>query len=372
MVAAMASANLLGSAMGVLATFLIDDLDINRTQVGALITTSVIITAVASPQVGGAADALGGSIALAVVFAASAVGFLGVAAAPAYWVMFVPIALAAVGQAGANPATNKLIALHAPPGRRGLLTGIKQSGVQVGIFLGGLVLPSLALAVGWRWALATVAVFPLLALPAGMVLVPRDEDGAAFRSGGPIPATIRFLAVYGALMGFGVAYTFLVPLYVVESLGLSERIGGLAAGLTGLVAIFGRIGWARAAETRLRYQTALHLMALVSILGAGCYLLSAEVGSWAVWFGVALTGLGASSSTSVVMLAVMGEAGAGGTGRASGLVMLGFLAGLGTAPTVFGWTVDLTGSYTAMWLISIGVLTAAALLTAARVPRVPG
>ncbi len=368
----MASANLLGSGLGVLATFLLDDLGINRTQVGALITTSVIITALASPLVGGAADALGGRRALAVVFVASAVGFLGVAAAPAYWVMFLPIALAAVGQAGANPATNKLIARHAPAGRRGLVTGVKQSGVQAGIFVGGLVLPSLALAVGWRWALAAVAVLPLLALPAGLVLVPGDDDRGGFTAGASAPATIRFLASYGALMGFGVAYTFLVPLFVVESLGMSERVGGLAAGLTGLVAIFGRIGWARLSETHLRYQTALYVMALVSILGAGCYLASVEVGSWAMWFGVVFTGMGASSSTSVVMLAVMAEVGAERAGRASGLVMLGFLAGLGTAPTLFGWTVDLTGSYTSMWLISIGVLAAAALLTVRRMRRVPG
>jgi cyanate permease len=91
-----------------------------------------------------------------------------------------------------------------------------------------------------------------------------------------------------------------------------------------------------------------------------------------MWFGVVFTGMGASSSTSVVMLAVMAEVGAERAGRASGLVMLGFLAGLGTAPTLFGWTVDLTGSYTSMWLMSIGVLAAAALLTVRRMRRVPG
>ena len=57
-----------------------------------------------------------------------------------------------VGQAIANPATNKLISMHVPPGKRGIITGIKQSGVQAGTFLGGLLLPVITLSFGWRLA----------------------------------------------------------------------------------------------------------------------------------------------------------------------------------------------------------------------------
>jgi cyanate permease len=56
------------------------------------------------------------------------------------------------------------------------------------------------------------------------------------------------------------------------------------------------------------------------------------------------------------MLAVINEAGAS-TGRASGFVLLGFLTGLGIGPPLFGATVDATGSYTLMWLISIAAAT---------------
>ncbi len=63
------------------------------------------------------------------------------------------------------------------------------------------------------------------------------------------------------------------------------------------------------------------------------------------------------------MLAVIDYAGRERSGRASGVVMLGFLAGLGLAPTLFGWLVDRTESYTPMWLISIGILGAACALS---------
>ena len=36
------------------------------------------------------------------------------------------------------------------------------------------------------------------------------------------------------------------------------------------------------------------------------------------------------------------------------VVLLGFLTGLGIGPPIYGATVDATGSYTAMWLLSIG------------------
>ena len=66
-----------------------------------------------------------------------------------------------------------------------------------------------------------------------------------------------------------------------------------------------------------------------------------------------LTGLSSSTWTSVGMLAVMLGAGPARSGRASGIVMFGFLTGLGVAPPLFGWTVDRTGSYASMWTMSI-------------------
>ncbi|MEE9533508.1 MAG: hypothetical protein V3W06_03755, partial [Acidimicrobiia bacterium] len=57
--------------------------------------------------------------------------------------------------------------------------------------------------------------------------------------------------------------------------------------------------------------------------------------------------------------------------RASGIVMFGFLAGLGVAPTLFGWLVDRTGSYTPMWLISVGSLGLTAVLAVWWVRRTP-
>ena len=362
----MASATYLAAGLGVIATFLLDDLGINRTEVGALISATIVVAAIASPLAGGITDNLGGKGAVAVVYVASAIGFVGVAVAPDYWVMFVPVIVAAIGQAAANPATNKLIALHAPPGRRGILTGIKQSGVQAGIFLGGALVPTGALAFGWRWTLAMVALVPIGGLVVAWLALPADRPTAEERpdvTDAVLTPAILFLAVYGGLMGFGAAYTFLVPLFAEEALGLTETTAGFAAGVIGLTALFGRIAWARAAEKFDRYGLTLFLLALGSVVATAVLMLATTVGVLLLWVGVVLTGLSSSSWNSVGMLAVIHHAGDARTGRGSGIVMLGFLVGLGGAPPLMGWTVDRFGTYAWMWVMAMAALGLATALS---------
>jgi len=367
LVTAMASATYLAAGLGVIATFLLDDLGISRTQVGALISGTIIVAAVASPLAGGLTDNLGGKGAVSVVYVASAFGFVGVAISPHYWVMFIPVVAAAIGQAAANPATNKLIALHAPPGRRGILTGIKQSGVQAGIFLGGALVPAAALAFGWRLTLALVAVVPIAGLVVAWLVLPTDRPSVEERpdvTGTMLTPAIMFLAVYGGLMGFGAAYTFLIPLFAEEALGLSETVAGFSAGVVGLTALFARITWARVAEKTDRFGLTLFLLALGS-MGATAVLMSAtSVGVSLLWLGVVMTGLSSSSWNSVAMLAVIHHAGDARAGRGSGIVMLGFLVGLGVAPPIMGWTVDEFGTYLWVWVMAMVALVLAAGLSA--------
>lgn len=71
-----------------------------------------------------------------------------------------------------NPVTNKLVALHVLPAARGLVMGIKQSGVQIGAFLAGMLLPALAGVLGWRWALGAAALAAGVSGAAALMAVP--------------------------------------------------------------------------------------------------------------------------------------------------------------------------------------------------------
>ncbi len=368
LVLAMAASTQMPAGLGILAPFIRDDLGVSRTQIGLLITTVILAAAVISPLTGRATDALGGRNGIALLFVSAGLGFVGLALAPSFGWMLVPVGVAALAQALGNPVTNKLIAAHTSAGRRGIVTGIKQSGVQLGVFGAGLTMPVVAVAWGWRWAIGIVVVLPLVGLLMILVLLPTDEptggeDRRDIGSGADrLPVAITFLAAYGALMGFGAAYTFLVPLFAEEALGMSEQAGGAAAGLIGFVSLFARIGWSRYADAHGRHDLTLAILAVGSVGAVLIFMVAQEGASWLLWIGAIATGVTSSSWNSVGMLAVIGHAGKEQSGRASGIVMFGFLAGLGVAPTLFGWLVDRTGSYTPMWLISAGSLGMAAVL----------
>ena len=352
----MAVATFTPVSIGLLASELIDDFDISRAQIGLLIAVTGVLAAAASPGAGRVTDLIGGRWAAVWVFAAGGAGFLLMAAAPVYAIMLVAAVVVAVSEAGGNPATNKLIAQHIPAGRRSTVTGIKQSGVQVGVFFGGLLVPLGAETLGWRTTLALVALIPIAALPVLFAVVPGDRPAqSAHGAPGPhrLPSAVWWLAAYGTLLGFGGAVTFLVPLFVEESLGLTPRVGGAAAAVIALAAIVGRMLWARAAERGRRYAGSLVWIAGLSVGALGALFASTWVGTWLMWTGAVALGLSASSWNAVGMLAVMDSSGSGQEGRASGVVMLGFLAGFGLGPPLFGWTVDQTSSYTTMWVIAL-------------------
>src|SRR2546428_2399419 len=138
--------------------FIPDDLGITRGALGSLTRVMYAVGAVLSPVAGPLVDRFGGRRSLVV---ACATGGLGVATAAVggrhYAGLVAGAAVFGVSVAFGNPATNQLAARVVQAGRHGIVTGVKQSGVQIGAFLAGLVLPGVAGAAGWRSALGGCA-----------------------------------------------------------------------------------------------------------------------------------------------------------------------------------------------------------------------
>ena len=356
MLTAMAMATFTAASLGILASFIIDDLGISRTQLGIVVAVVNVASALLSPIAGRVTDRIGGRAALVVLFATASVTYALLGTAFAYPMLLLAAIGGAFSQASGNPATNKLIAEVVPLGRRGVITGVKQSGVQAGIFLGGATIPSLAIALGWRVAYLIVAVAPLLLAVAITRLIPPREstEEAEVRAAGPsaLPAAIWWLTAYGFLMGFSSSITFLVPLFTEEALGRGPVAGGFAAATIAFVAVFGRILWSRYAERTDAFRMSLVVMGVLSVIAAGLFYGAGEFAAWLLWPAAVLVAAGSNSWISVGMLAVMVETGLESTGKASGYVLLGFLGGLGIGPAVFGALIDRTGSYDLMWLLS--------------------
>lgn len=363
---AMAAATFAGPAFAVLARFIIDDLGLTRAELGWAVAAFSAVGAVASPTVGRLTDSIGGRRAVAAIFGFSGAGILAISAAPSYWWLVATAALTGVGQASGNPGTNKLISLHIPEGRRGAVTGLKQSGVQAGVFLAGMLLPAGAIAWGWRPTMAIAGSLSLLMLGVVGVVVPGDPvrvarpEKSARLSWSP---SILWLMFYGFLMGAaGGGVNTYIPLYGEEGLGLTVTLAGTVAGMAGLVAFVTRVLWARHSEARSSYIRSLTQIAGLAVLFVGALLLAPAGGSWLLWVGALGLAASATSWNSVGMLAVMVFAGHEQAGGASGTVLLGFLGGLGVGPPLFGWSVDHFGDYAPGLWAAMGVFLVAAAL----------
>ncbi|NNC39884.1 MAG: MFS transporter [Acidimicrobiia bacterium] len=347
--AAMAFATFAGPAFAVLARFIIDDLGLSRAELGWVVAAFSVVGAIASPAVGKLTDRVGGRKALAGIFILSGLGMLAISAAPSYAFLIAAGIVTGMGQASGNPATNKLISVHIPIGGRGAVTGLKQSGVQIGVFLAGVLLPAGALAWGWRTTLTIAGSLSVLTLGTVGLVIPPDPPApqdAASSPGIVWSKPILWLTSYGFLMGLaGGAVNTYIPLFGEESIGLSVRVAGSVAGIAGLVAFFSRLAWARHSERTSSYVASLRWIAGLSVVFVGALLAAQEGGAWLLWIGALGLGASATAWNAVGMLAVMVFAGREQSGGASGVVLLGFLAGLGLGPPLFGWSVDRFGQY---------------------------
>lgn len=355
----------------VLAAQLIEEFGISRAEVGFLVTATGLVGALASPVFGRITDRLGSVKSVVGTLALGGLTLTALALAPTYGVLVGAAILTGFPNGWGNPSTNSLIVDNVPPGARGVITGIKQSGVQIGTFLGGLLLP--VFAGWWTWR---VAVLVFLAMPIGGLLgmIGRQEsehrEKHDARAAGALPIAVRWVAFYGFISGLASsAIIGFIPLFANEDLGWSEEAAGTMIALMGLTGIVARVAWPRLSERSLGHGRTLQILAVLSVLSAGLLALSSVdvVGGWVLPPAVLLLGAGAIAWNAVGMLAVMDFSPSGLVGRGTGLVLFGFLFGLAMGPPLMGFSVDELGTYTPGWVVT-GVLMALSGLIAIRIP----
>jgi sugar phosphate permease len=372
----MATGTFPGYAFGVLGPQLVVTFGLSRFELGFLTASLFLVGGGASLVAGHAVDRFGGKLVLNISFVLTGVAILGMAIAPTYPILLVMAAIAGISVATGNPMTNKLVAVNLAPGRRGLTMGSKQAGVQVGAFLTGALLAPLAVGMGWRAALGWSAIVPFAAVAAGILLIPRDEPAPRTGEGRPaepglgsvarLPAGVRWLALYGFLMGMGVAaVNAYLPLYLVETGGASATVAGAVVALIGFTGIVSRVLWGWGSERLRGFALPLIALGAGAIVATGLILGVQSVGLWVAWVAALVFGATAVTWNAVGMLAVLAVSGPRSAGLASGLVLTGFYIGFVGGPLVFGWMVDRLGGYGPAWLMVGAVFAAATLVVVA-------
>jgi len=348
----MAASSSMQFALGALAPFITAELGLARTAFGAassvLFASGLVFSLVAGRLLGRWGDVTE----LRVLHALVILAFAIVALAPSLPLIVAGAAVMGVALGLGNPATNAFIAHHVDANVRGTATGLKQSGVQLGALVVGLSAPPLAAVLGWRIAIASVAVIAVLGLVTtglvrGSPRTARLEEPEATRGRGISPLTFR-LVVYASFMGWGVSgIVAFLPLYAYDELGAPAHLAGMLTGLISGLGAASRVGAGVLGNASREHWPWLVAHAIAAAAAAPLLLLAT---AWpaVIWLAVIGLGVGALGWQTPAMLAVVRHEPR--PAHSSGLVMAGFFAGMLGGPLVFGWLADSSGSYTFSWL----------------------
>lgn len=366
----MASTAYLIFIVSVLASTFIEEFDLSRFELGLIGSLNTAVGALTAPLSGRLTDRIGPRLSSVTAQLIAAFGLTMVALSQSVIMLIIAACILGIPQGWGNPTTNALIAERVEPGKRGTITGIKQSGVTLGVFLAGLTLPGLAGALGWRWAVgiyagifAVVSLAPLL-LPARVApFTVTDASTAEVESKPYNMRAVRLIAVYAFLMGTsGGAISRFLALFAEEEVGLSNTAAGIVLALTGLGGMAARIGAGKLAEKRI---APLKLLSILAIIGTGVsvlLLITLDVGAWLLWPIAALFAVGHTAWNAVAMLAIIIGVPKAQAGQASGAVMVGFLGGLAVGAPLAGLSIDATDSYQTVWVATLVLAACAALV----------
>jgi predicted MFS family arabinose efflux permease len=277
-----------------------------------------------------------------------------------------------------------VLARTASPARLGLTFSIKQTGVPAGGALAGLVVPPLALAIGWREAVAAVAALALLITLAAQPLR-RELDAdrqrgarfslahfiAALRLVIAVPALRAMAAVSFVYAGMQMCVAGFIVAYLADEVGLNLVTAGLGLTVANVAGVAARIGWGAFADRVASPRTTLALLG--ALMAAAAAVTAAFSAQWPVAAMLAVTAaLGATAIgwNGVFLAETARVAPAGQAALATGGCLFFTYVGVVCSPFAFGVLQRFSGSYALCFAAAAAVCATVAMVLMLRRPIV--
>ena len=363
-----------------IASLIRDDFDLTLTQAGSFLSVYYLGPVTMSFFAGMLADRWGTAKTLVLGQSLIAGGLLAASAAPSYGVLLVLLGLAGVGYGTLNPASTTAAMSWFPPNQRATVVGLKQVGLPFGGMLGAVLMPALALRLGWREAIVAAALL-IVACAVLSFVVYHDPPGEALQrraagEGGAVAAVLRsrdLWLVASATLIFAAMQTVwmaFLALYLQTVVGLALLAASRYLALAQAGGVLGRVAFGVLSDRTFRGRRRTPL-AIAGCGSAVCSLVIAftgpAAGPWlltplALVFG--FFGIGWNGVQHTMMAELAGPRAAG---TAVGLGLAVSSLGVMLGPPVFGWCVTAAGGYRGPWIgLSIVMLAGLALLAVVR------
>lgn len=340
------------------------ELHLSPTRLGVLVGAYFVGAALSSGPGGHLVERIGGKKGMRLSAALALTSLLGIGlVAGTTLVAGVFMLFGGASNGVAQTATNLYLARTIPPGRHGLVFGIKQSAIPVATSLAGLSVPLVALTVGWRYTFLaggllalTMLVMPL-ADPPGVAGSPAGDPSLRPAEG----ATTGMLVLLAGAVMLGVwggqsLGAFLVSSSV--SAGMAQSAAGMLLTVGSVAGVASRIGmgWLvdRTAVPGLRL---IAVMMGVGVVGFGAIGSGMPV---LLWVGPVLAfagGWGWSGLLTYAVVRLRPDAPA----KATGITQTGLFAAATVGPPLFGAIAE-AGSYSVAWFTTSVTAAVAALL----------
>jgi ACS family hexuronate transporter-like MFS transporter len=369
--AAQTMANVGPLGIPAIAPLIRDSFGLSTAQAGSFLSAYYIGPSLMSLPAGRMADRWGVARIMVLGQIVIALGLFAIAGSKSFILLSVLMVAAGAGYGMLNPTTAKAVIAWFPHRHRATVIGLKQVGLPFGGAVGALVMPPLALWVGWRSAVAlSASVIAVLAVVTWLLYRdPPDVEAEASRGpGGSLAATLRnrdlWLVSTSTLVFAGMQTVWMayLVLYLSDVVAMPLVTAARFLVLAQVTGMAGRVVFGLLSD---RFFGGRRRIVLVL----------AGVGSTACSLAIAATGPDTSPWLLAILALVFGFVGIGWNGVQYTLMAelvgprsVGTAVGLGLAvssfgvtvfPPIFGALVEWAGGWTLPWITLAGVMALA-------------
>ena len=372
---------------GMLLPEMLHALSISKTEAGVIYSAYFIAYTVFSPLLGLMADRFDIRVLLTLF-----VGILGIGALLMSFATSVINAsffflLAGIGHSACWVPVVALVQRWVSDRRRGMALAFTDLGSATGIAVWSVSIPYIVGSYGWRAGWVTLGILAFLVAGMNFMLVRNSPDDRSTRKapspGGPVREPIR--ATYKKLLHDGklwliglsyllISFSVLIHLTFLSTYAKQELMLPYEAAtrLITVIAIFGVVGKLILGPLSDAFGRVRIMMGCDALVAAGSLGIAYSERLLTVGLSTAVVGLGYGAIWAVYAASASDFFSKKYAGSVVGLWTMYLGVGSILSPTVAGWTIDATGTYTWAFVLAMGAATLSLLLLLPLIKASPG